>query len=153
MNIFASLQIYLLVYENICREQKPFLHFAIRPSPTSPNFAAGRHRVRAARRRERPATAAARCISAATAALRCDRASSSLRRRQPVRCRYSDRRTRTGGRRGRALPEDWISVFRAARCWARPRPLARSEERRVGKELSVSVDLGGRRIIKKKTTT
>src|SRR3546814_18422153 len=31
------------------------------------------------------------------------------------------------------------------------RDRARSEERRVGKELSVSVDLGGRSIIKKKT--
>src|SRR3546814_11034308 len=119
MNIFASLQIYLLVYENICREQKPFLHFAIRPSPTSPNFAAGRHRCRAARRRDRPATAAARCRSTATAALRCDRASSSLRRRQPVRCRYSDRRIRTGGRRGRSAErregKEWVSTCRARR--------------------------------------
>src|SRR3546814_12492745 len=33
-----------------------------------------------------------------------------------------------------------------------PAPHDRSEERRVGKEVSVSVDLGGRRIIKKKNT-
>src|SRR5881394_4480787 len=32
----------------------------------------------------------------------------------------------------------------------RPDPLRRSEERRVGKECPSSVDLGGRRIIKKK---
>src|SRR3546814_11854937 len=33
----------------------------------------------------------------------------------------------------------------------RPRPPERSEERRVGQSVSVRVDLGGRRIIKKKT--
>src|SRR3546814_17108053 len=32
-------------------------------------------------------------------------------------------------------------------------PIARSEERRVGKSVSVRVDLGGRRIIKKTTHT
>src|SRR3546814_20314076 len=38
---------------------------------------------------------------------------------------------------------------------ARPRTQrsTRSEERRVGKSVSVRVDLGGRRLIKKKTTT
>src|SRR3546814_17241689 len=43
-------------------------------------------------------------------------------------------------------PEPW--------CGDQARPCAwRSDERRVGKECSVRVDLGGRRIIKKKTTT
>src|SRR3546814_21078924 len=35
----------------------------------------------------------------------------------------------------------------------REQPILRSEERRVGKSVSVRVDLGGRRIIKKKTNT
>src|SRR3546814_11651304 len=47
-----------------------------------------------------------------------------------------DRRHRNGGRQG-------IGIVRV---------VVRSEERRVGKECVIRVDLGGRRIIKKKTT-
>src|SRR3546814_18778140 len=43
------------------------------------------------------------------------------------------------------------------RCWMNSKPLLRaamrSEERRVGKSVSVRVDLGGRRIIKKNKKT
>src|SRR3546814_20837733 len=55
---------------------------------------------------------------------------------------------------------DLVSVFAEQRSQSAPQPARRSgqqhahrrsEERRVGKELSVRVDLGGRRIIKKKT--
>src|SRR3546814_19307964 len=53
-----------------------------------------------------------------------------------------------------ALP---ISCHRGGRARGRrrrhPRQHVRSEERREGKSVSVRVDLGGRRIIKKKKTT
>src|SRR3546814_11740312 len=45
-------------------------------------------------------------------------------------------------------------TMRPAMCangWRKSWPACRSEERRVGKECVVRVDLGGRRIIKKKT--
>src|SRR3546814_16892759 len=50
----------------------------------------------------------------------------------------------------------WSTGSHPTRPWpsgstGSPRCSGRSEERRVGKELSVRVDLGGRRIIKKKT--
>src|SRR3546814_17006019 len=48
-----------------------------------------------------------------------------------------------------------LHICQNGRCLRRKRHPAflwRSEERRVGKELSVRVDLGGRRIIKKKKT-
>src|SRR3546814_9642084 len=54
------------------------------------------------------------------------------------------------------LPTRFTAIFlllgagrpRGTAC--QPRYIARSEERRVGKSVSVRVDLGGRRIIKKK---
>src|SRR3546814_18103815 len=49
-------------------------------------------------------------------------------------------------------PVTTTKSFRSS-CWKRREMICakrRSEERRVGKELSVRVDLGGRRIIKKK---
>src|SRR3546814_19773934 len=50
----------------------------------------------------------------------------------------------------RALAGDPKGVF--ARSYAHPSSrLSRSEERRVGKSMSVRVDLGGRRIINKKS--
>src|SRR3546814_10666661 len=52
-----------------------------------------------------------------------------------------------GVERGRAARSDRGPAWRAARCF---RFGDRSEERRVGKSVSVSVDLGGSRIIKKK---
>src|SRR3546814_12883529 len=62
------------------------------------------------------------------------------------------RQRRVRGNTGRAVERR----FFCRRCqfarWIRVRGSPRSEERRVGKSVSVRVDLGGRRILKKKKT-
>src|SRR3546814_8917209 len=49
------------------------------------------------------------------------------------------------------LAQPGVEVHRALVARQRRIAIGRSEERRVGKECAVRVDLGGRRIIKKKT--
>src|SRR3546814_12653096 len=75
-------------------------------------------------------------------------------RARPGRSLWRNRADRGGirqaGRAGRSN-RNWLfheSLHRAER--SSPPPERRSEERRVGKECAVRVDLGGRRIIKKK---
>src|SRR6056297_4012513 len=59
-------------------------------------------------------------------------------------------------RRRPRVPRPWRrpppGPLPAPQCRGARRDSARSEERRVGKSVSVRVDLGGRRIIKKKKT-
>src|SRR3546814_19881309 len=86
----------------------------------------------------------------------------SLEKRKAGLCRYRRKQCRLRRRRVSGPPSRHVREDHAQRRQNRPPhpegtpgligpPFFRSEERRVGKEWSVRVDLGGRRIITKKT--